>query len=98
MYREIGREALGCDRELRVQLAEVRGHRPCVYVREWAKRDGDQAVTPQRGPAIPISLLPWLRAQLEAAEREALRARLLEPEDYTDHDLPLPPELRMQVA
>lgn len=49
---------------------------------------------PGKGLGIRVELLPWLKAHLETAERAALEGGLLETEDYSEHGLPVPPELR----
>jgi hypothetical protein len=63
-----------------------------LHIRCWFSDDG--TMRPGKGATIAVQDIPWLRAQLEAAEQEALRCGKLEQEDYTEHDLPVPPTLR----
>lgn len=56
--------------------------------------DTDELRPTKKGAALRIGELPALRAAIEAAEQDALRDGLLEPEHYTDTGLAVPEPLR----
>jgi hypothetical protein len=76
---------------LRVALSEFRG-RHYLNVRTWY-RDSAGELKPGRGLSLAVTLLPWLRRQLEVAEAAALEAGLLDEEAYESCGLALPAEL-----
>jgi hypothetical protein len=64
--------------EIRVELAEFRGH-DLVNIRVWAERrdGGAERIPTKTGIACKVALLPELVAALQKAEAEARRLGLL---------------------
>lgn len=60
--------------DLRVDLAEYKGHR-LLGLRIWAdKSDGSGKVATPKGVTVKVAMLPAIRAALADAEREARAA------------------------
>ncbi len=90
MHKEFGKLPLGPGKELRCFIETWKG-RDYAHARQFYDNAG--TMTPGKGLGVLVQDLPWLHAQLGVMMGEAIRAGLVEPEDFTNHDLPLPPEL-----
>ena len=80
---------------VRVELSKFAG-KDLIGIRQYFQfhiGDPDTAQPTKRGVSLRVQHLPKLRAALEAAEADALKRGLLEPEDYLDADLAVPPQL-----
>jgi hypothetical protein len=83
---------LRADEELRVEIQPYRGF-PFVSARVWYRGRTGSCLPGKNGLSIRVELLPWLRAVLERAEREALTSALLDEEAYESAGLEVPAEL-----
>jgi hypothetical protein len=77
--------------EVRVEVSRYRGH-DYINIRKWW-RGPDGTFLPGKGATLRITMLPWLRKAIEAAEGRALELGALAEEDFELAGLPLPPEL-----
>ena len=81
---------------LRVSRSTFRGRERLDIRHYFEVRPGDPDTRQptKKGVNVPLDLLPALLAALHAVEAEALAAGLLEPEDYENAGLPVPPAPR----
>ena len=81
---------------VRVSRSTFRGRERLDVRHFFEARPGDPDTRrpTKKGVNLPLDLLPALLAALHAVEAEALGAGLLEPEDYENAGLPVPPALR----
>lgn len=63
-----------------VELSEFKGS-PYLSQRKWFSNEAGE-LRPGKGLTVAVAELPWLVAQLERAEVEALRLGLLDEESY----------------